>query len=369
MSRAFILRAVILVPAVAIIAVSFAMNLYFWHQTMRADPAAQALYMLLSATAGLFKIAIPAALAATALTFRQRPGLAALFAFALAFDVLSGLGFSALTRGEAMAARETAAAPVADLRRQLAEAERDRAKVADARTTARIKTELEAAKRKASACETRKEAQTDACTRVAALEAEQTDAVRRDALSAKIDDLSAAIVAAGPERDSDPQFSAVALALKPLGLDVDKQTISKVFGLLVVLLIELGGTVALRSAFEPRPVASEVPAPTPAPVPAPLPAARAPRSGRSRTDLVELLRSLASGKTLMHGASVSADGWLYVSQRDLGASVGLSASTIGRKLADMEKAGTVQTRRDAMGTGIKLLAPGISVKTPSAARA
>lgn len=351
----WVARGLLLLPATGLVALSFAANGYFWAATMAHDPRSQAAWVAISVMCGLLKVGVPIAFAVLALGWRDQKAVAAAFAVALIFDIFSGLGFSALTRGDAVASRQHDAAPTVELARQRGEASAALARLASVRLTARVAVERDAAARRAPDCKRRANAKTEACQTLARLDAELADARERDRLAAAVDDLSGRLTAAEPVRDADPQIAAIALALSSIGLAPDRETLSKLFGLLLVLLIELGSTALPRAAFAQRAPASIDLSQEPAPPAAAEPASPKPRRAtRSKIDTLDVLRAACAGRMSIPGATLTADGWLYVSQRALADVAGQSPPTVGRKLKDAERSGTISVRTDGRGSAIRL---------------
>lgn len=357
-------RALLILPAIGLVALSFGANAYFWHATMSHDATAQVAWVAISILCGLVKVGVPVAFAILAIGWREQPAVSAAFAVALVFDIFSGLGFSALTRGDAAASRQHSAAPVVELQRQRDDAAAALARLAGVRLTARIEVERKAASVRATNCGTRRGAATPECETLAKLEAELTDARERDRLTATVNDLSAKLTGAGPVRDADPQISAIALALSAVGLSPDRETLAKAFGLLLVLLVELGSTALPRAAFVRAPVAPADPVrPEPVEPPAPV---RRPRKTTAAIDPLDVVRSATAGRMTIPGATLTADGWLYVSQRALADVVGKSPPTVNRALKAAEAAGEILTRIDAKGSAIKLLSVSNGARAASA---
>lgn len=361
-------RAVLIVPAAVIVAASFWMNGTFWARLYEHDLNAARVFVGLSAVCGLFKVGVPVAMAILRIEWRAAPALAALWLCALTFDVFSGLAFSSMVRNDAAALRQHDAAPTVELARQRDDAAAALAKLADVRHTARIEVERKAAAAVARDCNTRRGADTDACKTVAKLDAELADARERDRLTAKVDELAGKLTGAEPVKDADPQLTAIALALAAVGLSADRDTAAKAFGLLLVLIIELGSTVAPREALRRVPAANADPLPeAPAVTASPdraapvTPAKPRQRAARSRIDPLDVVRSACAGRMTIPGATLTPDGWLYVSQRELAAVVGASPPTVGRALKAAETAGSLAMRVDSKGSAIKLL----SVSNPA----
>jgi len=352
-------RALLLLPAIGLVVASFAMNAYFWHTVMAHDPDAQVAWVVVSILCGLVKTGVPIAFLILGMTWRDQKAVAAAFVVALVFDVCSGLGFSALTRGDAMASRQHDAAPVVELIRQRDDAAAKLARYADARLTARVQVERDAAAVAAPNCKLRTNATGEPCRKLAALDAELADARERDRLAAAVNELSAKATTAAPVRDTDPQITAIALALSAVGLSPDRETLAKVFGLMLVLLIELGSTALPRAAFErarDRPVEPDREPdrePDVEPIQLPTPAKR-PRKA-SAIDPLDVIRAATVGRMTIPGATLTADGWLYVSQRAIATVVGKSPPTVSRAIRDAEQAGHILTRTDSKGSAIKLL--------------
>jgi CRP-like cAMP-binding protein len=352
-------RGLLILPAVGLVALSFGANAYFWHATMAHDATAQTAWVAISILCGLVKVGVPVAFVILAIGWRDQPAVAAAFAVALVFDVFSGLGFSALTRGDAVASRQHDAAPVVELVRQRDDAAAKLDRFADARLTARIQVERDAAKLRAPNCSLRTNASGEPCRALAALDAELADAKERDRLAAVVADLSGKTSTAAPVRDADPQISAIALALSAVGLSPDRETLAKAFGLLLVLLVELGSTALPRAAFvrvpaAPLPVERRAVA-APVPVEAePVAPAKPRRASRAKVDPLEVIRAACAGRMAIAGASLTPDGWLYVSQRAIADVVGLSPPTVGRKIEEARRAGTILVRTDSRGSAIRL---------------
>lgn len=363
-------RVLLLLPAVGLVAASFAANAYFWFSSMAHDPTAQVAWVAISILCGLVKVGVPIAFVILAIGWRDQPAVAAAFAVALIFDIFSGLGFSALTRGDATAARQHDAAPVVELVRQRDDAADKLARLADVRLTARVQVERDAAAVVAPNCKLRSNAVGEQCRALAALDAELTEAKERDRLAKVVDDLSARTSTAEPVRDADPQLTAIALPLAAIGLSPDRETLSRAFGLLLVLLIELGSTALPRAAFVRAPAKATPPPALPVPIHvepvATLPTPAKPKRKPSAIDPLDVVRSACAGRMTIHGATLTADGWLYVSQRAIADVVGKSPPTVNRALKQAEADGIILSRVDSRGSAIKLLSASNPAHAPAA---
>jgi len=123
-----------------------------------------------------------------------------------------------------------------------------------------------------------------------------------------------------------------------------------IFAAVIELCATVGFALSRRPAA-PTPSHKQVTPPGPSTPPVPT-GARRPTKPR---DLAELIQSLCDGKTSAAGCTVTDDGWLSASQRDLAAVLGVAAATVSREIKRLKDAGTLATRERGQGQDIKLI--------------
>lgn len=363
-------RVVLGILSLGAIALSLTTNAAYWTDALKSDPTAQQIAVAVSILAGLFKIAVPAAVRIMKPATAERRGLWALFALALLFDVTSGLGYAGMVRGSASGEQRQT-----NNQRRGLEADRKRVEAELARLEVpRAFTSIEAERRVAEAqkgdCGPRSgRSHLDSCTRPGKLDGELGNAAAYGAAVDKLARIDAALTALPPAKDADPQAAAIVRALKFVKLDIEEATAGILWGLVLLMLLELGSTVGPAATLAPRSEGPSRPAGSPldhvgvtgaATSAAPLAAPPRPAKGRQRLDLAVTLRSIQSRTLAVPGAVVAADGSMTLSQSELAAVLGTSKTIINRGIKDLRDAGTVTVKAGRGGTHIKFATPPVS---------
>lgn len=360
---------------------SFRSNAEFWRVTFAANLEAQAFYVSLSYAAGSLKYGLAVYAEFFRFRLRDQKPMLALFAVALVFDLLSGIGYARLSRSEIGGEAQQIAERRVSLQAKIAVAKSDVDKIPAGRVAARVRAEHDA-QSKLGPCDARRDANTDRCRRLADLSGELADADAREKAAAKLDALRDELESLPAPREADPQAAALAdavnavLVMVPGAPALSTDAAKWGLALLVVLLIEFGPVTCARAAVAHRELPPAPPAPVPRPVPKIIPAPQpansqsgpggllwqpcepkppAPRRpARPGFDLLDVIRQADAGGPCPAWLRRSADGWLYLSQADAAAAAGVSKPTIGRRLKALEADGVILLAVTNTGTGVKL---------------
>lgn len=363
---------------------SFRTNADFWRVTFAKNAETQAFYVALSVTAGAIKFGLPVYSEFFRFRLRDNRPYLAVFAVALIFDLLSGVGYASRSRSEIGAE----AAHISERRAALSAQERDAiaalARIPAGRVAARVRAEHDA-QGALGPCDGPRAARSDRCARLASLAGELADAEARETVEAKLGDVRAAIAELPAPKESDPQAAAVAgavnavLSLAPGAPQISEAAAKWSLALILVLLIELGPITCARAAVASRPLPAPPSPPAPQKVPpriivapdaansqdapSPPPAVAAPpRRSRPGFDLLEALRQADAGGPCPSWLKRAPDGWLYLSQQDAAEAAGVSKPTIGRRLKALQTGGALRVHVTNTGTAIKLLYPSKSTR-------
>ena len=378
------IRAALWFAAGAAVTLSLSMNAYFWFATLApVGWQAQWLMVAVSFVAGTFKTIIPAAVAGR--RPRDVAGLWLLFVVALSFDLASGLGFSRMLR-------DGAGHDQREINRQIAAADaavksatvaRDRL-TAPRVSVARLRADLEAAEitersAKANAgkdCDGRRahtttcREATDAARAVAETRGAIADAEAFAVADAKVASALETRRTLGEQRAADPQAEALARVFGSLGFGGDAGSASLIIGGLMLLLLELGSTVAVAAAHTYRAPPTSRPAPAPQP-PLGAPASMASSAGGGfavsariapgptpgRVDMARTLASIRDGSLEVPGCTVAGPDELHLAQQPLADAIGSSKPTVSRALKSLAASGAVQLSTGRNGTVVKFLNP------------
>lgn len=365
------IRIVVASVAIGLAYWSFTSNAEFWRLTFAHDKSACNFYVAVSIMAGALKYGLAIYSEVFQIKLRHEKGLLLLFVAALSWDLLSGFGYSSLTRSNIDRDAADTSARRGSIVKQITEAETARDRVAYARVTGRIDAEAIPLRAGAS-CAERPAVNSDRCKRLAPLEIELADARARDTAELQLGQLREQLAALPVDREADPQAAAVAGALNailnPLGVSIPDAAAKRLLSVLLVLLIEIGPATCFRAAFAVRalPLIPEPPPVRPTPK-TPAPAAQAPppsprrRPGTTGADLLDTLRRAELGQACPSWLTVAPDGWLYFAQQAAADAAGVSKPTIGRRLKALESEGLARLQVTNSGTAIKLLYPANSV--------
>lgn len=350
-------RALLVLAGVTAGAACFAANAWFWWHWFAASPESQKLMVAVSASAGVLKLAIPGHLAAARKPWRSEPALAALFAVVVVFEVCSGIGFAATSRGEASGGAKAHNARLVELRNELKRADALAAAIPaydPTRTPGGIESELETAKRATKGCTERWEIRKDRCELVAKLETELSAARKRSQILADRDAAAGRLRAHGPERTEDAQAATLGRlfrAIPGLGDTTDDGAKLLVHALLALIFELVPAAIAAGvrpQAPMPEPPRGRERDPEPSFTNGPSPPADV-----DRRDVESMLAAAASGAVSL--LTVSPDGaWLRFRQTALARELGVSKATISNHLKRAATAGRLQYRSDHNGTAVLL---------------
>lgn len=339
-------RSVLVLAALAVFALSFGMNALFWWQQFPADLASRSIFVAFSIVAGILKICIPAV--AKMHGSRLWRTLAIPFALALVYDVWTGIGYAGMSRDEANRPALSDKAAREDVERRKARAESKLAGLPTSRAVRIIEADLRPAEAEAGPCKSSRAAETPACRKLAALQAERAAAVERSDLEAERDKLAEQLVDAGTPRDSRPHITRVVKGLGGLGLVVSAETLENVWTVLLLGFIEFAPSLVILAMIRlPKPQ-RDAPAPDVLPLPGnfarPIAKARA-RSATSGDGVLPYLQA----------QTPDASGWIVISQRTAAAAIGISPAEVNRQLADLTAAGSITRDPNNRRTAVQLV--------------
>ena len=319
------LRIVFGVVALALIAVAFAMNGYYWYRGNASDVTAQSLGILFSVIAGSIKVASPLYIVFKGSSFRTEKKLGFAFALALIFDLWSGLSYTNMTRTEARAVIERNTDARAELQRQINADDAAAKKLPDARPLVVVRSLSQTADAAAGSCRGRNEAASDTCKDAAKLRAELAAATEADRLTASIDTARRALATLTKE---EPTSTAAAMAksLKDSwGLDVAASVLENVWSAIMLGLIEVAPLALITTLADTKPATPrQVSKPSVNRLPAPKPGAA--------ITVLDLLRA----------EPVDATGWIAgLSQQKIAEKLRTSKTSVNRELKDLITAGVI----------------------------
>lgn len=383
-----LIRFVVAAVAATLAYWSFRSNADFWRHTFAANVEVQSFYVALSYAAGGAKYGLAVYAEYFNVRLRDNRPYLLVFVVALAFDMLSGIGYASLSRAEISRETDDLVIRRAAISEKIERLESRLSTITPGRVAAVVRIERES-QAKLGRCESRSEARSDRCRKLAMLDAELADSSARESIFAELDALQTALADLPAPREADPQAAAVAgalnaaLALVPGAPAVSNASAKWGLALLLVLFIELGPITCARAAIavrplpalpqppapRPRPKILAAPAPgndeTPAPAFEPCRPTLVRSQPKDRIDLLAALRQADAGGPCPAWLHRADDGWLYLSQSEAALAAGVSKPTIGRRLRALETAGEAKMAVTSRGTGIKLLHPS---KSPETAR-
>ena len=247
-----------------------------------------------------------------------------------------------------------------------AEASRDRLETergdlakAGTRSQPEIKAEMERVeipkriwRRTAECTEATEDESRAACAPFFALRQELARAIRADELGPE---LAAASVKVADARRA---FGQVAL---PVQRSEQEVFVTTWLPWLFAAVIEACGTFGFALAYRPRAPKPRAPANAPNPVAPPSsPPPPRRRASPAGIDLAATLESIRSGTLDVEGARVVSDGWIELSQRSLGAALGVSATTVNSHVAAAVADGRIAKKASGRSTALKVIYPPIS---------
>lgn len=328
-----------LLTFLALLSMSLGGNAYFAWSLGKGEPLAGAFWIGVAVGIEGLKIVTPVYMPSLPRLLR----IIAAIVWPLAFigSVGLGLGFAGMTRGEA--GRERAAQVDVWTQRKGAfdDAKASLGRLPQARASAE-QLSAEHAKQRISAgpCTDKGAAKRDECTKLGDLSAELAKARAHEAAAQRVDELREQLEATPRPGVADVQSDQTAGMLRAVGLRVSDDIIRAGFSVLVVVIVELGGVLALWFALNPPRGRPHAPAEPARPGPSP----SVPDWCREVYDRVRAL----SGPGVHASAQET-----WGSQRALAAAAAVSPGTLSKWLATLQQAGLVAVSTGTRGTRIE----------------
>lgn len=328
-----------LITFLALLSMSLGGNGYFAWSLGKGDPIACAFWLCVAVGVEGLKIVTPVYL--SSLPAMLRVLACVLWPAAFGASVMLGLGFAGMTRGEASRERTALQDTWTARKEALDAAKASLARLPQARASA-DQLSAEHTKQRASAgpCTDAKAAKRDECVRLGELSAELAKAKAHEAATSRVDELRTQLEETPRPGVADVQSDQTAGMLRAVGLNVSDATIRAGFSVLVVLIVELGGVLALWFAIHPPRTRPHAPA-------EPVKGPDGPTVPEWCRDAYAALRHITGpGLTVTERETVGA-------QRSLAAAANSSTGTLAKWLALLQQAGVASISTGAKGTRIE----------------
>ena len=258
-----------------------------------------------------------------------------------AASVALGLGFAGMTRGEASRERAAQVDTWSARKEGLDTAKASLARLPQARASAeQLTAEHNKQRASAGACADKGAGKREECVKLADLALEVAKAKAHEAQAQRVDELREQLESTPRPGVADVQSDQTAGMLRAVGLRVTDDVIRAGFSVLVVVIVELGGVLALWFALNPPRVRPHAPA-EPAKAPA----------GPSVPDWC---RDAYAGLRHITGPGVTVtDRETVGAQRSIAAAANSSTGTVAKWLALLQQAGVARVSTGARGTRIE----------------
>lgn len=276
-----------------------------------------------------------------AMPWRFRIGAIIVWPVAVLLSIAMGLGFVGMTRGEAARERGAQVDVWEQRKAALDRASAELAGLPKARASAaQLTRELETARKAAGPCVDAGATKRPECRALDAIDTERIKADAHEAASERVEGLRVELEKTARPGVADVQSSEIGATLRAAGVASNDAMIRAWLSILFVILIELGGPVALWMACnKPQVAAATKPVIIAASVPAVSKEARA---------LADKIRGAAGAAGVM-----STEREMRGSQRALAGALAISTGTLGRWLGELQQSGLARVTVGPQGTTIE----------------